>query len=63
MLLKKLQNIMGNYILYFCCFIGGAVLAIVALALVRGNSKDTVEVDLEKEELIKQWEDQSKGYN
>lgn len=39
-----------TFILYFCCFIGGAFLAVVALALVRGNGEMVEEVEEKVEE-------------
>ena len=53
---------MGSLIAGLIGFFVGAIGAIVALALVRGNSKDTVEVDPEKEEAAKEWKEQSRGY-
>jgi len=53
---------MDNWIAGIIGFFAGAVCAIVALALVRGNSKDTVEADPEKEEAAKEWKEQSRGY-
>lgn len=62
MLLVKLLNTMDNFILVISGFFGGAIVAIVALALAKSNSKDTIEVDPEKEEAAKEWKEQSKGY-
>lgn len=54
---------MDSFIIYFCCFIGGSFITIVALALVRGGAnREVPEIDPEKEEAIKEWEEQSKGY-
>jgi len=53
---------MDSFILIVSGFFGGAIVAIVALAIVKSNSKDTIEVDLEKEKADKEWEEQSKGY-
>ena len=53
---------MVNYIIYFCCFCAGSILTIIALALVRGHAKNIVDEDPEKQELDKQWREQSKGY-
>jgi hypothetical protein len=63
MLLVKLLSIMDNLILVVSGFFGGAIVAIVALALVRGDKNENIEVDPEKEEAAKQWNQQSKGYN
>ena len=63
MLLVKLLNTMDNLILVVSGFFGGAIVAIVALALVRGDKNENIEVDPEKEEAAKQWNQQSKGYN
>jgi hypothetical protein len=54
---------MDNLILVVSGFFGGAIVAIVALALVRGDKNENIEVDPEKEEAAKQWNQQSKGYN
>ena len=62
MLLVRLLNIMDSFILIVSGFFGGAIVAIVALAIVKSNSKDTIEVDLEKEKADKEWKEQSKGY-
>ena len=53
---------MDSFILIVSGFFGGAIVAIVALAIVKSNSKDTIEVDLEKEKADKEWKEQSKGY-
>lgn len=63
MLLVKLLSTMDNLILVVSGFFGGAIVAIVALALVRGDKNENIEVDPEKEEAAKQWNQQSKGYN
>lgn len=39
-----------TYILYFCCFIGGSIITVVALALVRGNGEMVEKVEEKVEE-------------
>lgn len=34
-----------TYIVYFCCFIGGTICAIVALALAKGNGETVKQVE------------------
>jgi hypothetical protein len=53
---------MDSFVASLIGFFIGAIVAIVALALVKGNSKDSIEVDPEKEEAAKEWNQQSKGY-
>lgn len=53
---------MGNWLYILIGFFVGAIVAIVALAMVRGGKKEDIEVDPEKEEAAKQWNNQSKGY-
>ena len=53
---------MPNLLTISISFIAGCLLTVVALALVRGNSKNIVKKDPEREEIEKQWEEQSKGY-
>ena len=53
---------MDSWIAGIIGFFTGAICAIVALAIVKSGSKDTVEIDPEKEEAAKQWKEQSKGY-
>ncbi len=53
---------MDSWIAGLIGFFIGAIGTIVALAIVRSNSKDTIEVDPEKEEAAKEWTEQSKGY-
>jgi len=63
MLLLKLLSIMGNYWLPIIIgFFIGAMLTVVALAIVRGGKREDIEADPEKEEAAKQWNQQSKGY-
>lgn len=52
---------MGSWLYLLIGFFIGVVLTFVSLALVRGNAPD-IEVDPEKEETAKQWNQQSKGY-
>ena len=48
---------------FFLGIICGSIITIVALALVRGSKKETVQqVDPELEEATKEWKEQSKGY-
>jgi hypothetical protein len=56
---------MVSWLAFFLGVISGSIITIVALALVRGNwsKKEDIEVDPEKEEAAKQWNDQSRGYN
>ena len=63
MLLQRLLSIMDNWLSFIIGFLIGAIITIVALALVRGGKKEDIEVDPEKEEAAKQWNQQSKGYN
>ena len=53
---------MDSWIAGIIGFFVGAIGTIVALAIVKSDSKDTVEVDPEKEEAAKQWKEQSRGY-
>lgn len=55
---------MDSWQFFFLGLVIGSMFTVVALALVRGNwSKEhIVDVDPEKEEAEKQWNDQSKGY-
>jgi hypothetical protein len=54
---------MGNYWLPIIIgFFIGAMLTVVALAIVRGGKREDIEADPEKEEAAKQWNQQSKGY-
>jgi hypothetical protein len=53
---------MDSWIAGIIGFFAGAICAIVALAIVRSGSKDTVEIDPEKEEAAKQLKEQSRGY-
>ena len=53
---------MDSWVAGLIGFFAGAIGTIVALAIVRSNSKDTIEVDPEKEEAAKEWTEQSKGY-
>jgi len=63
MLLQRLLSIMDSYWLPIIIgFFIGAIITIVALALVRGGKKEDIEIDPEKEEAAKQWNQQSKGY-
>ncbi len=64
MLLQRLLSIMGNWLSFIIGFLIGAIITIVALAVVKGNwdKKDIVDVDPEIEEAKKQWKEQSKVY-
>jgi hypothetical protein len=64
MLLQRLLSIMGNWLSFIIGFLIGAIITIVALAVVKGNwdKKDIVDVDPEIEEAERQWNEQSKGY-
>ena len=55
---------MDSWLTHILSFIVGAIITIVALALVKGNwtKKDIVDVDPEKEEAERQWKEQSRGY-
>jgi hypothetical protein len=53
---------MDSWITGIIGFFIGAIVAIVALSLVKSNSENTIETDPEKKEAAKQWEEQSKGY-
>jgi uncharacterized membrane-anchored protein YhcB (DUF1043 family) len=55
---------MGNWLSFIIGFLIGAIITIVALAVVKGNwdKKDIVDVDPEIEEAKKQWKEQSKVY-
>ncbi len=55
---------MDSWLSFIIGFLIGAIITIVALALVKGNwtKKDIVDVDPEKEEAERQWKEQSKGY-
>ena len=55
---------MDSWLTHILSFIVGAIITIVALALVRGDwsKKHIVDVDPEKEEAERQWKEQSKGY-
>jgi uncharacterized membrane-anchored protein YhcB (DUF1043 family) len=56
---------MDSWLTHILSFIVGAIITIVALALVRGNwskKEDIVDVDPEIEEAERQWKEQSKGY-
>ncbi len=55
---------MDSWLTHILSFIVGAIITIVALALVKGNwsKKDIVDVDPGKEEAERQWKEQSKGY-
>jgi hypothetical protein len=59
-----LLSIMDSWLTHILSFITGAIITIVALALVKGNwtKKDIVDVDPEIEEAKKQWNEQSRGY-
>ena len=64
MLLQRLLSIMDSWLTHILSFITGAIITIVALALVNGSwtKKDIVDIDPEIEEAKKQWNEQSKGY-
>jgi len=55
---------MDSWLSFIIGFLTGAIITIVALALVKGswNKKDIVDVDPEIEEAERQWKEQSKGY-
>jgi len=61
MLLRKYLNTMDNWVYILIGLFIGSIITFVALAVVRKDISHT-EVDPEKEEAAKEWNQQSKGY-